>query len=69
MKVKYKGFDIEAKREKCLGGWDVVSYSVFSSEGYEVTSGVSDAEDPISIFIRDLKSLVDEYIKDPEQFE
>lgn len=69
MKIIYKGFEIEAKRDRCLGGWDVVAYSVFSSGGYEVTSGVSDADDPIRIYIRDLKALVDEYLEFPERFE
>lgn len=41
MKVaSYKGFEIEVKRERCLGGWDMVYFSVSrNSDGTEMTSG------------------------------
>lgn len=32
-------------------------------------NGMQEAEDPVSVYIKDLKSLVDEYIVNPELFE
>lgn len=40
MKLSYKGFEIDARREPSLGGEVFVYFSIFrESDGYEVASG------------------------------
>ncbi len=60
MKVTYKGYQIEAKREKCLGGWTLLYYSVFRvSDLYECLSDFSYGEDTVRDWIKMLKERVD----------
>jgi hypothetical protein len=68
MKGKYKGCDIEVTRDKCLGGWDMLFYSIFD-DGFEVTSGFSDSSDKIKDFYNDLKEVVDDYRLNPKHYE
>jgi hypothetical protein len=40
MKGIYRGVEIEAKRELCLGGWDQVYWSAYrKSDGYGIADG------------------------------
>lgn len=60
MKVTYRGHSIEAKREKCMGGWDLLYYSIFrESDGYECASGFTYDESPVRTFIEHMKERVD----------
>jgi hypothetical protein len=68
MKVTYRGCEIEVTREKCLGGWDVVYFSVFD-DGFEVTSGFSESSDTVREFIKDMKKIVDDYREHPEDYD
>lgn len=69
MKVKYKGFEIEAKREKALGGWEQVYYSIVRlSDGWEMTCGFSDDEDTLETHIKCLKKDVDCFLEHPSDF-
>lgn len=68
MKTVYRGCEIEAYKDKCLGGWDMIFYSVFD-DGFEVTSGFSETSDTVKEFIADLKRLVDDYRENPEDYE
>lgn len=67
MKVMYKGCEIEVTKDKCLGGWKMIFYSVFDN-GFEVTSGFSESNDTIKEFVKDLKGLVDDYREHPEDY-
>lgn len=68
MKIRYRGCEIEVKREKCLGGWDMLYYSVFD-EGFEVTSGFSESSETIKEFSAGLKNVVDDYRENPQEYE
>lgn len=68
MKGKYKGCDIEVTRDKCLGGWDMLFYSIFD-DGFEVTSGFSDSSDKVRDFYSDMKEVVDDYKLHPEEYD
>lgn len=68
MKTLYRDCDIEVTREKCLGGWDMIYFSVFDG-GFEVTSGYSESNDTVREFIKDMKNLVDDYREHPEDYE
>lgn len=67
MKTIYKDCEIEVTRDKCLGGWDMLFYSVFD-DGFEITSGFSESSDTVREFIKDLKRLVDDYRENPEDY-
>ena len=67
MKTTYKGCEIEVFRDQCLGGWEMLFYSVFDGN-YEVTSGFSETNDTVREFIKDLKEMVDDYRKHPEEY-
>jgi hypothetical protein len=67
MKGSYKGCEIEVTKEKCLGGWNMLFYSIFD-DGFEVTSGFSESEDTIKDFYNDLKNVVDDYKLHPEEY-
>ena len=67
MKKIYRGHEIEAKREKSMGGDVLLYYSVFrNSDGLEVTSGFTYGTDRIVDFMKHLRARVDEEIAHPE---
>jgi hypothetical protein len=69
MKVEYKGFDVDARRDRSMGGETLLYYSVFrKKDGYEVTSGFSYGTDPIPTFIKYLKDMVDDFIENPQDY-
>ena len=68
MKGKYKGCEINVTKEKCLGGWNMIYYSIYD-DGFEVTSGFSDSEDKVRDFYNDMKEIVDDYRLHPEEYE
>ena len=67
MKTTYKGCEIEVFRDQCLGGWEMLLFSVFDGN-YEVTSGFSESSDTVREFIKGLKELVDDYREHPEEY-
>lgn len=59
MKVIYRDHEIEVRREKCLGGWTQLYYSVFRiSDGYECVSGFEDSAESVRGKIQQLKERV-----------
>jgi hypothetical protein len=69
MKINYRGCEIEAKREQCLAGYPLVFYSVFTEDGFEVDSGFMDTADTVRTVIKDLKTVVDDFIANPGDWE
>lgn len=70
MKSEYRGFEIEAKREKSLGGWSNIYYTVMRSfDGWYLSDGYSEGEDTIRDFIEYLKEDVDKYYENPSDYE
>lgn len=69
MKTKYKGFEIDVKREKSLGGWSQLYFSIFRiSDGFEVMSSFSDSDDTVKDMTGYLKDIVDDFIKNPKDY-
>lgn len=65
MKAKYKGFEIEVFRDKCLGGWEMLFFGITRiNDGYELDSGFSEEEATVREFIGYMKNRVDEELKD-----
>ena len=70
MKTTYRGFEIEAKRDKALGGWSCIHYYILhQEEGWFLADSFSDSEEKIRDFIHGLKSIVDDYYENPEEYE
>lgn len=67
MKKLYRGCEIEVNREKSLGGWDTIYFSVFD-DGFEVTSGFSNSSETVNEFLDGLKEVVDDYKENPEDY-
>lgn len=60
---------MEVTREKSLGGWDTLYYSVYTPTGYELLSSFEDSEEKIRDKLEQLKEVVDRYIENPSEFE
>jgi len=70
MKVSYRGFEIEAKREKCLAGYALLYYSIFrESDGWELDSSYSEGNDTVRDMVGYLKEQVDDYLENPSEYE
>ena len=70
MIINYKGFEIDVRREKCMAGYNLVYRNVFRiSDGYQLWGDFSDDEDTIRTHINCMKFHIDEYLKDPKQYE
>lgn len=70
MKINYRGFEIEAKREKALGGWALLYYTVMRiNDGWYMQDSFTTGEDKIKDFIGYLKKNVDDYYENPEDWE
>lgn len=66
MKVIYKGFEIEAKRERALGGWlNLYFYIERQSDGWFMEDSFTEGLDKVRDFIGYLKERVDRYLEDP----
>jgi len=64
MKVKYKGYEIEVRREPCLGGWPVTYFDVFRiSDGLIVIGDFTEGEDTMNDITDMMKDRVNEFIK------
>lgn len=60
MKTEYRGHEIEVKRERCMGGWTMLYYSIFRiSDGYECTSGCTEDTSPVRTYVGYMKERVD----------
>lgn len=58
--IKYKGYTIEAYREKCMGGWPTLYYSIIRDEdGFECVSDFEDSKEKVRDKIKQLKSRID----------
>ncbi|PPB12962.1 hypothetical protein ACLMAB_06040 [Brevibacillus laterosporus] len=68
MKVKYKEFALEASREKSLGGWSALYYTIYTPTGYELVSSFEDSDEKVKDKIEQLKEIVDDYLVNPQNY-
>lgn len=62
IKISYRGFEIEVRREKALGGWGSLYYTVMhEKDGWFLEDNFYESKDKITDFAEDLKNLVDHY--------
>ncbi len=70
MKVTYRGFEIEASRNRTLGGWSAVQFYIMRvTDGYILVEDHTEASDPVHSIIKGLKGRVDEAIRTRGQSE
>lgn len=64
MKIKYNGYEVDVKREDCLGGWSQLYYSVYRlSDGLCVIDSFEDSEETVRDMMGYMKGRVDDFIK------
>ena len=70
MKSIYRGHEIEVTRDRCLGGWQQMYYSIFRvSDGYECLSGFEDSAETVRDKMKQLKERVDAELKEADPWE
>lgn len=70
MKVNYRGFEIEATRERCNAGYLLLYYTVFRvSDRWKMIDDSKDTSDSVQNTIKMLKDRVDYYYEHPEEYE
>jgi hypothetical protein len=63
MKVVYRGFRLEAKREMCNADYPLVYYSAYRiSGGLGIIDSFTETDDPLPIVIEALKKHVNDYL-------
>jgi len=64
MKVYYKGYEVEVKREECMAGYKLVYFSVYRVEdGLCVVDSFDETKDTVRDYIKWMKGRVDEFIE------
>lgn len=64
MAVEYKGHELKAWREDCLGGWELLYFTVQrNSDGYECVCSFEDSTETLADKIDQLKQRVDAELK------
>lgn len=69
MIVKYKGYEIDVKREKCLAGYDLLYYSVYTPDGEEIICSFEDSAETVREKVKHMKGCVDDHIENPGDWE
>lgn len=58
MKVMYRGHEITVTKEKCLGGWMLMYYSIFR-DGKECVTNFSEDSSTVREYVGYMKERVD----------
>lgn len=59
MKTKYRGYEIDVTREKCMGGWSQLYFSAFSEDGRECITDFEDSSETVRDKVSQLKTRID----------
>jgi hypothetical protein len=60
VKRVYRGYEIEAHRERCLGGWPLLYFSIFRvRDGRECVAGFEDSSERVVTKMKHLRERVD----------
>lgn len=60
MKQTYRGHEISVTRERCLGGWDMLYYSVYRlSDGYCCVENFEDSDERVPDMVRHMRERID----------
>ncbi len=70
MKVHYRGFEIEARRETSLGGWEQLYFTVMRlADGWYLEDSFTEGTDPVEQMVTVLQGRVDDYYENPGEYE
>lgn len=70
LKETHRGHTIELSRENCLGGWEMLYYSIFrDSDGYECVSNFTTDESPLDVFMGYMKERIDDELAQDDPWE
>lgn len=70
MKTTYKGFQIEVKREKSLGGDYPLYFNIIRlSDNWILDDSFEYSDEKVKDKLKDLKSTVDDYLENPKEYE
>jgi len=68
MRVSYRGFEIDVRREKCMAGYKLVYFSVMrKSDSFELICNYSDSADTVRDWVKWMRARVDGFIEDPRE--
>jgi|SRR5271157_110792 len=68
MRVEYRGFEIDAHREKCMAGYDLLYFSVLRKvDGWFLEDSYTEGSDKVRDYIGYMKERVDAYIAHPSE--
>lgn len=67
MKTSYKGHEIEAKRDRCGAGYDLVFYAIFDKKNELIDGGSIDSGESVREVMKNLKGRVDSEINGLEK--
>jgi len=68
MKGFYRNFEINVTREKCLGGYDMLYFSILDPCNYEVVSSFEDSTETVRNKYKEMQETIDEIISDPSDW-
>lgn len=69
-KVLYRGYEIDVKREKCLGGWGQLYYSIFRArDQLECLSGFEDSAEKVRDKVEQLKGRIDSELESADPWD
>ena len=66
MIVNYKGFTIDVSRQKCMAGYNLLYYSVYTPDKEEIICSYEDSAETVRTTVKHMKMRIDEYIENPE---
>lgn len=67
MNVSYKGHKLTVTKEKSLGGYNLLYYSIFrESDGYECMSGFENTVDTVRTLVKAFKERIDNELKEED---
>lgn len=70
IKVLYRGFEIEVRREAAMGGWENLYFSVVrQDDGRIMTDSFTEGSDDEHDFLAYIKKRVNRWCDHPELFE
>lgn len=60
MKTSYRGYEINVSRERAMGGWDNLYYSIYrESDQREMVSNFTTGSDTVRDYVRYMKERID----------
>lgn len=70
MRRIYRGYVIDANREKNLGGWETIFYTIKSLDETEtLEDNFYESEDTLLDFVNSQKQVIDDHIDNPDEEE